>query len=210
VGRGADRDKDQSYVVGMLGQRQLGRLLFPVGTRRKDEVRALAASLGLRTAAKPDSQDVCFITSTGGRRRFLADRLELHPAVVRNRDGADVGRVEAVELITLGQRSGLGLPGGERRPRYAVDVDVPRRVVTVGGAEALLSAGVRLEGFAWADRPTDGGVLAQCSAHGAPRPGVLDLGTATLTWDQPQRRVAPGQTVVFYDDDEVLGSALAC
>ena len=86
--RGADRAKDQSYVVHMLGQVELARTLFPVGQfADKAQLRALAASLGLRTATKPDSQDVCFITSTGGRSDFLRRRLDLHPADVVDTDG---------------------------------------------------------------------------------------------------------------------------
>src|SRR5690606_4098351 len=103
VARGADARKDQSYVLAMLGQDQLARVMFPVGELTKDEVRAEADRLGLRTASKPDSQDVCFITSTGGRASFLADRVALHPGEVVDRDGEVVGRVEAVELVTIGQ-----------------------------------------------------------------------------------------------------------
>ena len=130
--RAADRRKDQSYVVHMLGQDDLARTLFPVGElASKAEVRAVAASLGLRTAAKPDSQDVCFITSTGGRRRFLERRLALHPADVVDTGGRPVGRVDAVELVTIGQRKGLGLPGGGPK-RYVLDVDRAAGTVVVG------------------------------------------------------------------------------
>ena len=124
--RGADAAKDQSYVVHMLDQHALSRTLFPVGSIDKAEVRRLAESLGLRTAAKPDSQDVCFITSTGGRETFLGDRIPFRPGRVVDTDGADLGVVDAVEMITVGQRRGIGLPGGGPK-RYVVDVDVPAR-----------------------------------------------------------------------------------
>ncbi len=110
--RGFDREKDQSYVLHMIDGADLRRTMFPVGTMTKTEVRAHAARLGLRTAAKPDSQDVCFITSTGGRTTFLGSRIPFRPATVRDMSGAVVGRLPAVELVTLGQRRGLGLPGG--------------------------------------------------------------------------------------------------
>ena len=132
LARGADPDKDQSYVLGMLGQEQLARVVLPVGTMTKAEVRAGAARLGLRTAAKPDSQDVCFIASTVGRRGFLAQRVDLRPGIVVDTSGRAVGRVDAVELVTVGQRRGLGLAGGEGAPRYVVDVDVSTATVTVG------------------------------------------------------------------------------
>ena len=109
--RGADRAKDQSYVVHMLGQADLARTVFPVGDYDKPEVRRLAAELGLRTAQKPDSQDVCFITSTGGRVEFLGRRIPFNPATVVDSGGAVVGDVPAIELVTVGQRRGLGLPG---------------------------------------------------------------------------------------------------
>ena len=103
--------KDQSYVLSMLTQDELCDLLLPVGDMTKSEVRSRASSLGLRTAAKPDSQDVCFIHSASGRSSFLADRMSLHPGVVVDRDGRRVGEVPAVELVTIGQRKGLGVGG---------------------------------------------------------------------------------------------------
>jgi tRNA-uridine 2-sulfurtransferase len=213
LARGADAAKDQSYVLYMLGQRDLAGVLFPVGSMTKAEVRAEAARLGLRTAAKPDSQDVCFITSTGGRTAFLGDRIPLRPGRVVDTAGAEVGRVDAVELVTVGQRRGLA-PGRDGHPRYALHVDVDAATVTVGPAEDLLDDTVEVDAVAWADQPVSGTVMAQCSAHGTPHPAtVLPLPPATdrlqLRWDVPQRRVAPGQSVVLYDGDEVVGGGIA-
>jgi tRNA-uridine 2-sulfurtransferase len=212
LARGADRAKDQSYVLYMLDAHQLGGLVLPVGDRTKADVRAVAARLGLRTAQKPDSQDVCFITSTAGRARFLADRLTLTPGrVVDGPTGRLAGRVEAVELVTVGQRRGLGSQGGGP-VRYVTAVDVAGATVTVGGRADLLDDDVRLADVTWAEATAPEGaiaVVAQCSAHGSPRPGVFSPATSTLTWDRPQRRVAPGQAVVFYDGDEVLGGGTA-
>jgi tRNA-uridine 2-sulfurtransferase len=215
LARGADAAKDQSYVLYVLGQDQLARTLLPVGDLTKDQVRAEADRLGLRTASKPDSQDVCFITSTTGRAGFLARRLELHPAPVLDTTGEQVATVDAVELVTVGQRRGLGLPGGGA-PRYVVDVDVPRRRVRVGGADELVVDGVALADVVWAAGPGAGPVLAQCSAHGTPRPATLgpdpdhpdDPGRAVVRFDRPERRVAPGQSMVLYENDEVVGGGL--
>jgi tRNA-specific 2-thiouridylase len=194
----------------MLGQDQLARTRFPVGHLTKAGVRAEAARRGLRTAAKPDSQEVCFITATGGRRTFLGDRIPLHPGVVVDRAGRRVGSVDAVELVTVGQRKGLGLPGGGPA-RYALDVDVAARVVTVGEAHELLVDGVVLDEPAWVSAPPEPGaaVLAQCSAHGDPRAARWD--GSVVWWEQPQRTVARGQSIVLYDlsDDEVLGGGVA-
>ncbi|HTN79956.1 MAG TPA: tRNA 2-thiouridine(34) synthase MnmA [Acidimicrobiales bacterium] len=205
--RGADRDKDQSYVLHMLGQRELRRVRLPVGELEKRAVRERAAALGLRTAAKPDSQDVCFITATGGRREFLSARMPLHPGRVIDAAGTRVGDVDAVELVTIGQRRGLGALGAERS--FAVSVDVPSATVTIGRAEDLLTDRQPLAELSFVGAPAEGDVLAQCSAHGEPRHARLD--GDMLTWATPQRRVAPGQSVAFYalDDTELLGGATA-
>src|SRR5579863_5029463 len=126
--RGADPLKDQSYVLSMLGQDALSRVVFPVGDMTKDEVRACAHRLGLRTAAKPDSQDVCFIGSVEGRQGFLAGKLDFHPATLVNGSGETVGTVDAVELVTIGQRRGMG-HGTDGARRYVTAVDLPARRV---------------------------------------------------------------------------------
>jgi tRNA-specific 2-thiouridylase len=210
LARGADAAKDQSYVLHMLGQAQLARVVLPVGDLTKAEVRLEAERLGLRTATKPDSQDVCFITSTGGRSTFLGDRIPLKPGRVIDRDGNQVGAVDAVQLVTIGQRRGLA-PGRDGQPRYALDVDIEAATVTIGPADDLLRDELELGTLAWADRPIEGDVLVQCSAHGAPLPATI-----TRTGDDAvhvrlataQRRVAPGQSVVFYEGDEVLGGGI--
>jgi tRNA-uridine 2-sulfurtransferase len=207
--RGADAAKDQSYVVHMLDQAHLARTLFPVGHLTKAVVRAEAARLGLRTASKPDSQDVCFISTVGGRTTFLGDRIPLRPAKVVDTEGQQVGEVASVELVTIGQRKGLGLPGGGD-PRYAIDIDPARGVVTVGSESELLRDGVTLTKLVATDAFVAGDVRAQVSAHAPTRPG--HLGTdGRLTWSTPQKRVAPGQTVVLYDptDSFVLAGGIA-
>jgi len=215
LARGADAAKDQSYVLYVLGPAQLARTLLPVGELTKDQVRAEADRLGLRTAGKPDSQDVCFITSTAGRAGFLSRRLDLHPARVVDDTGREVGELDAVELVTVGQRRGLGLAGGDDA-RYVVGVDVARRTVRVGSADQLLVSEVVLDQLVWAanaSRDSSPRVVdAQCSAHGAPRPATVEVGDggrmATVRFVQPARRVAVGQSVVLYDGDEVLGGGI--
>jgi tRNA-specific 2-thiouridylase len=214
LARGADAAKDQSYVLYVLGQSELARTLLPVGDMTKDQVRAEARTLGLRTAAKPDSQDVCFITSTGGRRSFLGERLDLRPGRLVDESGRDVGSVEAVELVTVGQRRGLGLPGGGAR-RYVVDVDLPAATVRIGPEDELLCDQVALERVVWPDgTPPAAGTVAcevQCSAHGTPRPArveAVDDDRAVVEFDRPVRRVARGQSVVLYEGDEVVGGGI--
>lgn len=258
--RGADPAKDQSYVLAMLRVEQLRALVLPVGCSTKAEVRAEAARLGLRTASKPDSQDVCFVGSRRGRPAFLRERIGLHPGqLVDVASGAAVGHVDAVELVTVGQRRGLAAGDGGAVRRYAVAVDVPGRRVLVASADRAVTEVLAVHQVVWATGlpPADGRVLVQVSAHGIARPATVALvppgstvphgstvlpgstvphgssgawasrtsiastgagasgatadgGAGTVVLDQPQRPVAPGQTVAFYDPqapDLVLGAA---
>jgi len=211
VARGADAAKDQSYVLYPLTAAELDRVVFPIGEMTKAEVRAVADRRGLRTAAKPDSQDVCFITRTAGRAAFLRDRIDLHEGRVLDVDGVQVGRTDAVELVTIGQRRGLGLAGGDDR-RFAIDVDVPGATVTVGPPERLLTDQVRLRDMVWAASPVVGSLRAQCSAHGEAWDATIDVVAvrgAVVRWSAPRRRVAPGQSVVLYDGPTVVGGGLS-
>jgi tRNA-specific 2-thiouridylase len=193
----------------------------------KDGVRAHARRLGLRTAAKPDSQDVCFIGSTEGRHGFLAEHMALHPGDVVDAQGRSAGSVDAVELVTVGQRRGMG-HGQDGRRRYVTGVDVKARRVTVGSGEDALRTEVVLAAstVSWVDRPPasmgprgsgDGAgarAVAQVSAHGRPVGCTLhgDDGGMVVRFDVPQRPVAPGQTVALYDasdPDAVIGAGIA-
>jgi tRNA-specific 2-thiouridylase len=223
--RGADPLKDQSYVLAMLGQSQLARTLFPIGGMTKAEVRDAAQRLGLRTAAKPDSQDVCFIRSDEGREGFLGARLPLHAGrLVDHASGEDLGPVDAVELVTVGQRRGMG-HGRDGRRRFVTAVDAATRRVSLGPTEAAVVRGVRLHTVTWVDgnggtmaqsgpSPADAAAKAQCSAHGRPVSCRVHVDGETLNvrFSTPQRRVAPGQTVALYDPGHpefVIGSGIA-
>ena len=210
IRRGHDVAKDQSYVLAVLERDARSILHLPIGDLTKLEVRSRAEELGLRTFAKPDSQDVCFIASRSSgtaRADFLADRIELHAGVlVDHRNGAEVGTTDAVELVTVGQRRGLHFASGERR--YATSVDVASRTVTVGELEDLMVDEIELDEPSVIATPLLPGsrVMVQVSAHGQPRPGRLS--TKGIEFDRAQRRVAPGQLVAWYVGDEVFGSAV--
>jgi tRNA-uridine 2-sulfurtransferase len=207
LARGRDGGKDQSYVLYMLGEADLARLRLPVGEMTKAEVRAEAAALGLRTAAKPESMEVCFITR-GGRERFLAERGVLRPGEVVDPAGRTLGRHDGAALFTVGQRRGHGVAAGERR--YVLDVDATRAAVTVGPHEDLLRDEVQLDGLrfvagtppAQSDR-----LLVQVRAHGTPFAGRLD--GDRVVFASPQPRVAPGQVVALYRGDVLVGGGLA-
>ena len=206
IGRGADLSKDQSYVLCMLSQHQLQQLKLPLGEMEKTDVREIAASLDLRVANKPDSQDVCFISNAkGSRRRFLEQRIQLTPAKVLDKERQIVGEVDAVEMVTIGQRKGLGL-SGQGDPKYAIDVDVKNATVTVGQRSDLLSGTTKIRDLCWADGDYFDNVQVQTSAHGKTESAHIET---DIHWVEPHVKVAPGQSLVFYVDDLVIGSAIA-
>lgn len=204
--RGADAAKDQSYVLSILEPRQLAHTWLPIGEMTKADVRAHAARLGLRTATKAESMDVCFITR-GGRRAFLDARVAPVPGRIVATDGADLGAHDGVRAFTVGQRRGLAVATGERR--YVVDVDAPSATVTLGRAEDLLRDLVDLRTVTFTGAPVAPGtpVHAQVRAHGRAEPATF-LGDR-VEWVARQPRVAPGQTVALYAGDRVLGAGIA-
>jgi tRNA-specific 2-thiouridylase len=217
LARGVDDLKDQSYVLSMLPASTIADLVLPVGEMNKSEVRERALAIGLRTATKPDSQDVCFIRSDEGREGFLGERLNVRPGTVIDRStGKEMGSVPAVQLVTIGQRRGIGAgPNGERR--YVVGVDFKRDVIEVDSLEhalqrrlKVLSSSVTTTGEALALGEPH---IVQVSAHGKPLAAVLEATDDgfDVMLDVPARLVAPGQTLAFYDvndPDIVLGSAI--
>ena len=205
IARAVDEAKDQSYVLYMLNQNQMSSLHLPVGEMTKDQVREKANSLGLRVATKPDSQDVCFITREKGRADFLGQRIPLTPGRVVDENGAEVGQVEAIELVTVGQRRGMLLAGG-KEPRYANNIDIESATVTVGTPDQLLVEQTEFRDPLWSTEEVKGEFLVQTSAHGKPK--LANIEGDLLVWKQPHSRVASGQSLVFYEKDQVVGGAI--
>jgi tRNA-uridine 2-sulfurtransferase len=205
LARGADDAKDQSYVLYMLGQRELARSMFPVGELTKAEVRAHATALGLRTADKPESMDVCFVKK-GGRVEFLEQRSPMRAGDVVDSAGAVLGTHPGVASFTIGQRRGVGVAVGERR--YVVDIDTNAARVTLGSRAELLRDRVHVRDLTFVgDEPDERWLHAQVRAHGEPVVAYLD-GNA-VCFAQPQPRVAPGQVVALYDRDALIGGGIA-
>ncbi|HSO95224.1 MAG TPA: tRNA 2-thiouridine(34) synthase MnmA [Acidimicrobiia bacterium] len=205
--RGADPAKDQSYVLYMLGQRELAMVLLPVGDLTKADVRGRARALGLRTAEKPDSMDVCFV-GRGQRAEFVHSRTPKRPGPFVDTSGRVIGHHDGVARFTIGQRRGLGIALGA--PRYVVDVDVDaeRATVTIGSRDELQRDAITLRDLRFvADPPGDRPLTVQTLAHGEPIPGRLV--DARVQLDIPAPRVAPGQVVAFYDGDMLLGGGIA-
>ncbi len=207
--RGVDQGKDQSYVLSMVPAQELSRSLLPIGELTKAQVRQKAKELGLRVAFKPDSQEVCFISRSQGREGFLSSRAELHKARMREAStGRIIGELEALELVTVGQRRGLGafLPGEAPVRRYAISVDPKAREVLVGTEEELLCEDMEVANLNWFRDPLPRErFLAQASAHGRPFEVSLQefsADSALVVLKEPRRRVAPGQVLAFYDIED--------
>ncbi len=213
--RGRDARKDQSYVLWMLTQKQLSRCVFPVGDMDKATTRALAAELGLRTAAKPDSQEICFV-SNGDLSSYIGERLPAasEPGPILDSDGRVLGHHGGLARYTVGQRKGLGLSLGV--PLYVTSIDAGSNSVVVGdrselGVEALIT-----EETSFVDTPPLEGtpLLVQYRAHGEAFDAVLDEAgaeRARIRFPQPVEAVAPGQSAAFYSaerPDELLGGGI--
>ncbi|HJP65625.1 MAG TPA: tRNA 2-thiouridine(34) synthase MnmA [Actinomycetota bacterium] len=211
LGRGLDRSKDQSYLLHTLGQRELSMAVFPVGEQSKAETRAIAEGLGLVVAGKPDSQEVCFVPGAD-HAAFLAEHAPdlVRPGAVVDADGARLADHQGAFRFTIGQRRGLGVSTGERL--YVLDVDAPSNRVVVGPGELLARRGLRADRFSWVvgEPPGTGPfeATARIRYRGDDVPAVIEPqrpDRVTVEFRSPQRGVSPGQSVVVYRGDEVLG-----
>lgn len=204
--RPVDDGKDQTYVLYMASQAQLRRSAFPAGEHPKAELRARAAELGLVTASKPDSHDICFIPD-GDTATFLGDRIGRRPGPIVDGDGTELGQHDGVHAFTVGQRRGLGL-SGMGAPRFVTRIDGD--TVVVGTREALEVAALTADGLRWTGggSPAGEGLTAQVRYHGRAHPVALsvegDVMQVRFTADRPAG-VAPGQAVVVYRGEECLG-----
>jgi len=210
LGRGVDRSKDQSYLLHMLGQDQLARSLFPVGGQEKAETRAHAMRLGLPVAGKPDSQEVCFVPGAD-HGAFLARHAPdlVRPGEVVDPRGRTIAHHDGTFRFTIGQRRGLGVSTGERA--YVVDMDGAANRVMVGPGELLGRRGLVADHVSWvaghppATGPFEADVRIRYKGDGVPAV-VERLGEEVrVEFRRSERAVAPGQSVVFYQRNEVLG-----
>jgi tRNA-specific 2-thiouridylase len=208
--RGADATKDQSYMLHMLGQRELARSLFPVGELPKARTRALAERFGLPVAAKPDSQELCFAPSgeAGAYLASVAPHLMTEGDVV-DPDGRVLARHGGAAAFTVGQRRGLGVSGPE--PSYVLEVDAATRRVVVGPGELLARSGLVADRVSWVagGPPSNGPFEAEIRIRyrGEDVPAVIESegDRVRVEFRTPQRGVAPGQSAVVYRGDELLG-----
>ncbi len=213
LARGRDRRKDQSYVLYGLTQEQMRRLLLPLGDRTKDEVRSLARRYGLPVAAKPESQEICFVEEHYGN--LVASRAggAVRPGPIVDRQGRVLGTHRGLAYYTVGQRRGLGLGG--REPLYVQALDPRRNALVVGPArEAWSRAAVvgDVNLIAWEGPELEGPAGARADVQVRYRspaaPATVrrgPAGTVRVFFDEPQWAVTPGQAAVFYVGDLVAG-----
>ena len=204
---GLDASKDQSYVLFGMNQEQLSQTLMPVGCHPKDAIRQMAADAGFPNADKPDSQDICFIP-LGNYRSFIQDRVTPTPGRFVNSVGEAVGTHKGIEFYTVGQRRGLGIASSN--PLYVTAIDPESRDITIGPEcelyrDTLWAAGVN---YILGRPPTPGAeVSVKIRYKSTQTPACLypQGRNALLRFQEPQRAVTPGQAVVFYQGEEVLG-----
>jgi tRNA-uridine 2-sulfurtransferase len=220
--RAADPAKDQTYFLFGLTQEQLSRTLFPLGHMNKPKVRELAREHHLALAEKPDSQEICFVPG-GDYKRFIdaylneqGEQLPDTSGQLVTTDGKVLGHHEGVHNFTVGQRKGLGVATGS--PLYVININGAEGKVTVGGNDDLLSRTLIARDLNWiavdglhdsgAETNTPMRVTAKIRHRHEPAPAVLENapnGEVRVTFDDPQRAITPGQAVVFYQDDLVVG-----
>ena len=214
-----DHNKDQTYFLHQLNQYQLSKSLFPLGELEKSDVRALAEQSGFENFAKKDSTGICFI---GERkfREFLSQYLPAKPGNIKTVEGDTIGKHDGLMYYTLGQRQGLGIGGstkGDGQPWYVVKKNLQYNELIVAQGHdhpALFSTGLIATNVHWiADKPDR--IPYRCFAKTRYRQSdqactivKLDESSCEVEFDQPQRAVTPGQSVVFYREDECLGGAV--
>ncbi|MEA3459844.1 MAG: tRNA methyl transferase PRC-barrel domain-containing protein, partial [Chloroflexota bacterium] len=211
--KGVDPDKDQSYFLYMLGQRELAHLLLPLGEYTKKEVRAMAKRLNLPVAGRGESQDLCFV-SDGDYRRFLKKHAPeaVRPGPIVDRSGRVIGRHKGLPFYTIGQRGGLGIAASQAL--YVLRIDVEHNALVVGTADELgqrrLTA--RKVNFVSSRKPE--GLLevtAKIRRQAAEVPAILTPLSdeeVAIAFQRPLRDITPGQGVVFYREEVVLGGGI--
>ena len=208
--RGVDPMKDQSYVLFNLQPRQIQRLLLPVGWYSKAAIRDIAREAGLPVADKPDSQEICFIPQNDYR-SFLAERFQSVSGDIVDTSGTVLGSHAGIEGFTVGQRRGLGIHSS--KPLFVLSLDVEAHRVVVGPAEGLRQSTLRATDVSYVSgtpprSPIEVEARIRYNSPQAPATLVPHADWAEVHFHEPQRAITPGQAVVFYQGDEVLGGGI--
>jgi tRNA-specific 2-thiouridylase len=213
--KGIDSNKDQSYFLNQLTQEQLSKTLFPIGKYEKSEVRKLAGKYQLSVASKPDSQGICFIGEINVA-QFLRANVQVHKGEIIDKDSGNVvGEHDGIEFYTIGQREGLNI-GGAKEPYFVIGKDKQANIlyVAMGKTNPLLySKEVKFTELheICTDTLKDGeNIEASIRYRQKPASGKIDLINSKFVFDEAQRAVAEGQSIVFYKGNECLGSGVIC
>jgi len=207
--KGKDSTKDQSYLLYTLDQTQLSRVIFPLGIYLKSEVRKLARQNCLPAAEEPGSQDICFVD--GEYTDFLAQNIDVTEGEIVDKRGEILGRHKGVPLYTVGQRHGLGFYDGQRM--YVINIEPERNRIVLGTEEELYSEKLVAKKINWVSGKAPSNPMDVAVKIRYKSPEVLatlypDLSSAKVQLHQPQRAITPGQSVVFYQNDEVIGGGI--
>ncbi|MFQ3680503.1 MAG: tRNA 2-thiouridine(34) synthase MnmA [Pseudanabaenaceae cyanobacterium] len=210
--RARDRQKDQSYFLYEVGQEELAHCRFPLGERTKAETRAIAARLGLATAAKPESQDLCLIEAHGSMRDFLDRYIAQHKGKFVDTQGRVLGEHNGYHHFTIGQRKGLGIAAPQ--PLYVLAIHPGKNEVVVGERHEALRSECTVAAVNWVSiAPTLTPFRAAVQVRYRAEPAAAEIiptsaTTARIVFDEPQFAIAPGQAAVWYDGDRVLGGGI--
>jgi tRNA-specific 2-thiouridylase len=210
--RAVDRNKDQSYFLYEVGQEEFSRCIFPLGDRTKAETRQLALELGLATAEKPESQDLCLIEAHGSMQSFLDQYIHTRKGNIINRSGQILGTHEGSHHYTIGQRKGLGIAAAN--PLYVLAIDAGRNEVIVGDRSEAKDRECLIDQINWVSlAPTIIPFKCEVQIRYRSPPAIatvipLEGNRARIIFDEPQFSITPGQAAVWYSDDVVLGGGL--
>lgn len=207
--RGSDRGKDQSYFLFDLSQGQLSRTLFPVGGMQKDESRAYASERGLPVGTRGESQDLCFVAE--GEHWALTEKMRpdvCRPGGIIDLNGTVLGQHDGIHRFTVGQRKGIGIATGT--PMYVRSLDAETNRVIVAPREELLSTVATVRDVRWTSgdvksAPFRAETKVRYAQNAAPSTVTPSADGATVTFDDPQFAITPGQVAAFYDHDELVG-----
>jgi len=205
--KGVDYNKDQSYFLYALGGQQLQHLLMPVGNLYKSQVKRISRELGFNDSIKPESQDICFILNNDYS-SFINERISLPPGDIVDIDGRILGRHSGLMHYTIGQRQGLGLASNKRL--YVIKLDTKNNRLVVGGQEHLLTSHLSANQLNWVSGKAPGktaNITAKIRYRSPEAEAGLKIknGTIEVLFIHPQRAVTPGQSIVFYKGEAVLG-----
>ena len=210
--KGVDQKKDQSYVLYVMTQGELAKTIFPLGGFNKDKTRAIAKEIGLATATRPESQEICFVGDDNYAdfiKGFSPDSLK--PGPILDIDGKVIGEHKGIAFYTIGQRKGLGISSPV--PRYVADINRENNTIVIGSREDAARKRIIVKDLNWIaagrnESPERAGVKIRSTMNEVPALITPEGENIVVEFDEPQWAPAPGQSAVFYNDDIVLGGGI--